>query len=820
MSHWLCLALLSAPISSLSAASLQVLPNNLTLQGAQTSQQLLAVMSDGPIVVADQTAKATFQSSNPAIAKIVGSSIVAVADGEVTLTAMLADGQKATQLVKVTGTTTPQPRSFRHHVQAILTRSGCNSGACHGALAGKGGMKLSLRGYDPESDHFVITRQLLGRRLDARETANSLLLTKATRTLPHGGGTRFDADSPEYRTLFDWIATGAVGPQGNDPTLQSLEVFPKAARLKPQDELSILVRATYSDGRTEEVTRWTRFGSSEEQVANVDQEGRVRIIGHGEAAITIGFGTRVASMTISSPYVQEVAAEVFTQSPKANFIDEHVLAKLQSLNLPPSPMSSDNEFVRRVYLDTIGVLPTPDEVRAFVADTAPNKRSVLIDALLKRPEFVDYWTYKWSDLLLVSSRKLPQPQMWGFHRAVRQSVADNQPWDQFARQLLTANGSTLDQGLGNYFVLHKDTALLTEATAVTFLGMSITCARCHNHPLEKWTQDQYWQMANLFSRVTLKNGERGGEVLVQPIREGDVLHPRRGIGMRPTPLDGVPLMDDAYPDRRAYFADWLTDAKNPYFAKAIINRIWRNYMGRGLVEAEDDLRETNPPTNRALFDALAADYIQNGYDNQRLMRLILNSAAYQRTAKPLPGNQADDRFYSRYLPRRLSAEVVLDAYSQISQVPTPFNKVITGVEGGTAATANYPLGMRALQLPDVRIASAFLDTFGRPDREQTCACERESDSSVSQALHLNNGNTLNEKLRDKASRIESWVKEGTSDAEIVKRLFLLALSREPMPHEIEQFRRIMSEAPADQRRATLEDACWAVLTSREFLFNR
>ena len=350
---------------------------------------------------------------------------------------------------------------------------------------------------------------------------------------------------------------------------------------------------------------------------------------------------------------------------------------------------------------------------AFVADADPKKRAKLIDKLLEHPAFVDYWSHKWSDLLLVSSRKLPQPAVWAFYRKLRQSVADNQPWNQFARDVLTASGSSLTNGAGSYFVLHKDVSELAEATSITFLGTSVGCAKCHNHPLEKWTQDQYWAYANLFSRVGLKNGDRPGEVLVQSQSDGDALHLRRGTAMPPTPLDGKPLPTDSPIDRRVYFADWLTAADNPYFAKALVNRVWRNYMGRGLVEAEDDLRETNPATNRELFDELATDFVKNKYDVKHLMRVVLNSAAYQRSSKPLKENASDDRFYSRYLLRRLPGEVILDAYSDVVGVPTPFDKINSA--GGDAITpiGTYPLGTRAVQVPDSLTTSRFLDAFGR-----------------------------------------------------------------------------------------------------------
>jgi hypothetical protein len=452
----------------------------------------------------------------------------------------------------------------------------------------------------------------------------------------------------------------------------------------------------------------------------------------------------------------------------------------------------------------------------------------LIDELLNRPEYVDYWSYKWSDLLLISSRKLPQPAMRSFYHFVRQSVADNKPWDRFCREILTVRGNTLQHGQANYFMLHKDISDLTESTALTFMGMSITCARCHNHPLEKWTQDQYWSMANLFSQIAIKNGDRAGEFSIQSTTEGDVAHPRRGIAMPPTPLDGKPIgraeprkgsVEGAL-DRREYFANWLTSPDNPYFAKALVNRVWKNFLGRGLVEADDDLRQTNPPSNEELLDALAKDFIKHKYDVKHLIRTIMNSAAYQRSATPQAANKADDRFYSRYLIRRLPAEVVLDAYSDITKVPTEFGQVTVGSSGGTAKTGDYPLGTRALQLPDTQLVSQFLDAFGRPERGQTCSCERQQESSVTQALHLNNGQTLNNKLRNKKSRVEEWLAEKVSNDEAIRRVFVLALSRGPSDAELARFRKLMTEDPQASRREVLEDLFWSVLTSREFLFNR
>jgi hypothetical protein len=708
----------------------------------------------------------------------------------------------------------PRPPEFINDVLPVLTRAGCNSGACHGALAGKGGLKLSLRGYDPEADYHALTLQALGRRANPREPDASLMLLKATKAVPHGGGRRFRDDSDEYRRIHAWLAAGAPGPDANAPKLVGVSVAPAAARKKVGDTHRLSVTAQYADGRVEDVTAWAKFATTADAVAAVDEYGTVTAAGPGEAAVSVWYAGRVAATVVTVPHEREVDAAVLAGSPRHNFIDRHVLDKLQSLQIPPSPACTDREFIRRVFLDTIGTLPTPAEVDRFAADAAADKRARLVDALLQRPEYVDYWSYKWSDLFLVSSRRLSQPATWAFYRGLRQAVADNVPWDRLAREVLTARGSNLANGLGNYYVLHKDPAERVEATAVTFLGTSLTCARCHNHPLEKWTQDQYWAFANLFGRVGLKSGDHKGEIVVFDAPAGDVPHLRRGVPLPPAPLDAAPLKPDA--ERRHALADWLA-RDNPAFAKAMVNRVWRNYFGRGLVEAEDDLRDTNPPSHPELLEELAADSVKHGYDLRHLIRRITASAAYQRSAGPVAGNEADDRFYSRCVPRRLPAEVLLDAYAQVTLVPTDFKQIYTTNKVPTDSSL-YPPGTRAQQLPDAWVVSRFLDAFGRPARDQPCACERQSEASTEQALHLNNGATLNDKLKAKDSVVSRWLADRLSDAEAVRQAFRLGLGREPTSSELERQTKLLAEYEGD-RRAAFEDLCWAVFTSREFLFN-
>jgi hypothetical protein len=815
------LILIAAPATL--AGTPRVLPDDVTLTGPHGSQQLLVVDTENGETVADLTPSAKFTSSDERVAKVDEAGVVrAAGDGEATVTAQVPAGTARVR-VRVQKTRIEHTWSFRNHVTPVLTRAGCNSGACHGALAGKGGLKLSLRGYDLAADHFVLTRQAGGRRVDREAPEKSLFLLKPTLAVSHGGGQKVEVGSPDYRVLAEWIAAGAPPARGDDPRITRLEVLPALAVLAPKDSLKLVVRAWYSDGHSEDVTRWAKFSSSEELVAGVNLDGKVRVTGTGEAAVSVWFSNRVASATIVVPYPNKLDPTVFARAPRHNFIDDLVLKKLARLRIPPSGPASDAEFIRRAYLDAAGILPTPEEVVKFVADRATDKRARLIDHLLGRSEFTDYWAYKWSDLFLITTRRLPQQAVWAFYQFVRQSVADNRTWDRFARDVLTASGSTLRNGAGNYFVLHKDVTDLTESTSLTFMGMSITCCRCHNHPLERWTQDQYWSMANLFARVGLKNGDRAGAVLVQSQSSGEAMHPRRGVAMPPAPLDGKALALDSRVDRRKYFVDWLTAGDNPYFAKALVNRVWRNFMGRGLVEAEDDLRETNPPSNAELFDALARDFVKGGHDVRKLVRTIMNSAAYQRSARPVAGNEADDRFYSHYLVRRLSAEVILDAYSQVTGVPTPFTHLSTNARDATVPYGGFPPGTRALQLPDSLVVSRFLDAFGRPERAQTCSCERTPDASVGQALHLNNGKTLNDKLRAKTSRLARWLAKGVKDEEIVRRLYQSALCRQPSAKELQSFTKMMQEATAagkNTRQEAVEDLFWAVLTSREFIFNR
>lgn len=788
-------------------AALVLLPPSSTLTVPKAIQQLLVETRVGGAYTGDLTSRARFTSSDPRVAVVDAAGRVrAVADGVVTVTAVV-NGQRAQAVVCVQGATKPFRWSFANHVLPVLTKAGCNSGACHGAAAGKGGMKLTLRGYDPGADYDTLTRQALARRIDPVEPAHSLALLKATMTLPHGGGMRFKTSSPEYSRLVEWISAGSPAPRADDPKVERLEVFPAEAILKEGQAQQVLVRAVYSDGHAEDVTRWAKFGVSDDGVAGVDDDGQVTVKGQGEAAITVWYDSRVSFARVTCPSHHRPSAEVFARSERGNFVDELVVKKLAALGIVPAGPCTDEQFLRRVFLDMAGILPTVEEVEAFRADTAPDRRAKVVERLLERPEFTDYWSYKWSDLLLVSSRKLPARGMWAFSNWIRESVRQNKPWDRFVREIVTANGSSLQNGATNYYVLHKDPIDLTETTSQAFLGMSLMCARCHNHPLEKWTQSDYYGMANLFGRVRLKNGDVAGETLVFAAEDGDVAHPRLGRPMPPRPLDGSAMPLDSVEDRRVKLADWLTSPENPYFARALVNRVWRNFMGRGLVEAEDDLRLTNPASNEELLSALARDFTQHGFDVRHLIRAITGSAAYQRASTTPKGTTVDGKYYSTYIPRRLPAEVLLDTLSQVTAIPTEF--------------AGYPRGSRALQLPDSQVGSYFLSVFGRAQRVQTCSCERQEEPNVAQALHLSNGDTINGKLRAPGGFIDTVLRERLSPSQLVERVYLRAFSRKPTDAERERVLTALHDVPTEgpARREALEDLLSAVLTSKEFLFN-
>jgi len=716
----------------------------------------------------------------------------------------------------------PGPVSFELDVMPILSKAGCNSGGCHGALAGKGGFRLSLFGYNPAFDHLAITRDARGRRIDLAAPGSSLLLTKPTMAVPHKGGRRIEPDSPDFFLIAGWIAAGAPGPLAAEKKLTSIALSPAESLLTSGQTQKLSVTATYSDGSSRDVTRWARFTSADESIATVDAAGVVTVVGHGEGAVTAWFSSNIALASIVSPFLHQIPAEVFQAAARANLIDDLVLEKLEKLHLKPSPPCDDATFIRRAYLDTIGRLPTPEEVRGYLADTSPAKRERLVAFLLARPEFVDYWTYKWSDILLVSGSKLRPDAVNAYYAWLRDRVAENRPWDELVREVVTAQGSSLENGATNFFAVHQDPEAMAENVSQAFMSLSIGCAKCHNHPLEKWTNDQYYAFANLFARVRAKgwgDDSRGGngERTLFVNARGDLLQPRTGQPQPPAPLDGVPLSVNDPADRREPLARWLTAPENPYFTRAIVNRVWANFLGVGLVESVDDLRATNPASNEKLLAALCQYTVAQGYDLKELMRLILLSETYRRSSTPLPENQDDRKWFARGYPRRLMAEVLSDAISDVSGVHEQYSERIMN-DGSTEKLAGYGDDTRALQLHDTSVKNYFLKTFGRNARDITCECERSSQPSLVQVLHLANGSTINDKLSAKGGRITQLLATDPTPQKIVAEAWFRCLGRPPSEAQRKPLEELLTAAKPEEKREIVEDIYWSLLTSREFLF--
>ena len=711
--------------------------------------------------------------------------------------------------------------SFRHDVLPVLSKAGCNGGGCHGALAGKGGFRLSLNAYDPATDHYNITRENRGRRIEFAAPASSLFVTKPTAAVRHKGGKVLHESSEAYRILTRWIQQGAPGPSDGDPTIQRVEMSPTLSQLKKGQAQQLTVRAFFSDGTERDVTRWARFASTDATVAEVDEAtGLAKVIGHGEGAVTAWYSGQIALARITSPWPSDIPDEVYSQTPRRNVIDDSVLGQLRRLNLKPSPRSSDSEFIRRVHLDVVGMLPTPEVTRAFLADPSETKRDAMIESLLAQPEFVDYWTYRLSDLFLISGRKLRPDALKSYYQWLRGEMETGTPRDQIVRQVVSARGDTMKNGATNFYSVHQDPETMAENVSQAFMSLSINCAKCHNHPLEKWTNDQYYSFANLFARVRAKGwggdarSGNGARTLFIANR-GDLIQPRTGKPQPPAPLDGQAIESDSPEDRREALAAWLTAPENPYFTRSIANRVWANFFGRGIVEPVDDLRVSNPASNEPLLEAISAHLVENRYDLKALMRLILQSETYQRTSAPLPENMGDQKYYSRYYPRRLMAEVLQDAITSVTRISPKYDK-ITLADGSTQGTNFYRDGTRALQLFDSSVTSYFLKTFGRNEREITCECERSNKPSMVQVLHLSNGDTLNRNLRSEQSCVNVMIPQ--SDEEIIEETYLLCLSRPPSDGERKRLIAMFDSTPETERRAAIEDLFWALMTSREFLF--
>jgi hypothetical protein len=699
-----------------------------------------------------------------------------------------------------------EPVSFATQVVPALAKAGCSSGACHGTPSGKNGFRLSLRGYLPEQDYQSLTRDMEGRRIDRIRPERSLILLKATAAVPHEGGRRFRPRSHLYRLLRDWIAAGAPPASADTPDLARLEVTPAARVLEPGIAgVQLTVTAVFANGSRREVTQLARFGVNNAEAATVDADGRVAARGRGEVTVLAQYlsGTATSRLT----FLRDVPGFVWKAPAERNFIDRHVFAKLRLLRLRPSDLCRDDEFIRRVFLDVCGILPTPDETRRFLANPSPDKRSRLIDRLLGRPEYVDFWALKWVDRLGCNNRFVGERGAYAYRQWIFECVNANLPFDEFVRRVLTGSGGNYSRPAASFYRRVRDPQSRVEAVSQLFLGVRIGCARCHNHPFERWTQDDYYGLAAFFSRVRYRDGPYfdhlyNKEETVWLDRRGEVVHPRTGQVMRPKPLGGPPLDVGAGRDRREVLAEWLTRPDNPYFARVAVNRIWYHLFGRGIVEPADDFRDSNPPCNPELLDALAADFVAHGFDVKHTLRTILDSTTYQLASATNPFNQDDDVYFSHYRVRQLSAEQLLDAVCQVTGVPERFGGV--------------PLGTRAAQLPDGELFHPFLKAFGRPARALECECERDDDATLEQALLLSAGRVIQEKLRADRGRVARLAASSAPPEALAEELFLAALCRYPSAEERQRVAARLTTA--HDRRRVLEDVLWVLLNHREFRF--
>jgi hypothetical protein len=787
--------------------SIKVFPEKINLDGPRDEHRLIVTGEYSDLSQKDLTRRAAFRTTNDKIMTVDSGGIVhPVGDGDAFIS-VEAGGKKLRIPVHVQRSHDDVPVSFVGEVIPILTQAGCNQGACHGGQHGKNGFKLSLRGFDPAFDYVQIVQSAEGRRVVLSDPERSVILQKPTLTMEHGGGLRFAVHSPPYEIIRQWLEDGAPGPDPKDlkaAHVTSLETWPIKRLMAVGEQQQVVVRAHWGDGHVSDVTATTQFDSINDSVATVTNAGLVTAKERGETYIMVRFGGQVGVVQVTTPYSR---IEQYPNLPQNNFVDKLLIAKWKDLGLQPSDLCSDQEFFRRIHLDTIGTLPSPIDIKAFLADKSPDKRNRAIDQVLSRPEFVDFWTLKWGDLLRINRTQLNEKGMWSFDNWIRTSLRENEPLDEFARDIITAEGSTFTDGPANFYRVGANATDWSESTSQLFLGVRLQCAKCHHHPWEKWSQDDYYGMAAFFVRLGTKGSREfglfGGERITYLRPSGEINHPRTGAVIKPHPLDGIE-MDDVF-DRRRKLADWVTSPANPFFARNIVNRFWGYLMGRGLVEPIDDLRVTNPATNPELLDALAEDFAKAKFDLKHLLRTIMRSRAYQLSSSPTPGNQADtaNLYGTHYTIKRLTAEELADA--------------LDFATGTREKYAGLPAGTRAIQLPDTEVRSFLLDVFGRPARKVSCECERGGQPNIAQALHLLNGDFLNRKISSPAGRIEALLQKKTPSPAVVEELYLTTVSRPPSPKELDKALAWMQSAPSSKEGA--QDLLWVLLNSREFLFN-
>jgi hypothetical protein len=732
--------------------------------------------------------------------------VQASGDGTATITASIPAGKKAAVKLTVSDFHNPRPVNFPNQITPIFTKFGCNGGGCHGKASGQNGFKLSLLGFEPTEDFEHLVDESRGRRLAPAAPDTSLLLTKAINAAPHGGGQRLDANSVEYRLLRRWIAQGMPYGSEADPKVVRIKVAPAVKTLLRQGEQQLVVTAFYSDGSMEDVTRATQFDSNSAEMGEVSKTGLVKAGDlTGDLAVMARYQGLVAVFRGTVPMGQKIDR----LPPTKNFIDELVFQKLQRLGMPPSSVCDDATFVRRATVDIAGRLPTIEETEQFLADKSPDKRDRLIDALVDGPGYADYFANKWSAVLRNRRKGVTYTRgTYGFHAWIRQSLYENKPYDEFVREILAASGEMGDTPAVAWYREVKSIDQQVENSAQLFLGLRLQCARCHHHPFESWSQRDYYGYSAFFTQLGRKAGSEADEEQVFHKRGiATAANPKTGENLKPTNLGGAPLDLAADDDPRQALVDWMAEPTNPFFAPALVNRYWKHFLGRGIVDPEDDMRVTNPATNPELLDALAKHFIQSKFDMKNLVRTICKSTTYQLSAEPNAYNAKDLQNFSRFYPKRLNAEVLLDGIDYVTGNPTIFK--------------GLPAGSRAVQIPDNGVTSYFLAVFGKPDGESACECERSGDGSLAQALHLLNSPELQTKLASTDGRAASLTKDATTAVQDkIRQVYLAALSRYPQPNELAAAEAHVRRADNDEaRKRAYENILWALVNTKEFLFN-
>ncbi|MFO0822345.1 MAG: DUF1553 domain-containing protein [Gemmataceae bacterium] len=768
------------------------------LPDAFAGQQLL-VSDSGK----DVTRDSTFTSSNPTIAKVDAKGYVSGA-GDGTATIRITHNGQTVEVPVSVKFGSGRRVDFRTEVMPLLSKHGCNAGGCHGKASGQNGFKLSLFGFDTDFDYAAITREARGRRVFPANPDQSLFLQKASGTAPHGGGKRLSPESSDYRVIRQWMAAGTPASAPEVPTVRKIRVLPTDAVLQPKERQQLAVIAEYSDGSIRDVTRQSEFFSNLEPVATVDADGLVKAgVERGEAAVMARHMGYVAIFKSIVPHGPALTA--IPEFQPINKVDELALAKWKKLGLRPSPTCDDATFIRRLTVDLCGRLPTAAEAKAFLDDKAADKRSKLIDKLLESPDYPAYFAMKWGSILRNSNLAGADQAAVAFHHWLKDQIARNRPYDQFVRGIVAAAGEWQDAPAVNWLWQNRDDQLhqVTADVAQIFLGTRLQCAKCHHHPYERWGQADYYGFAGFFTRLGRKNFGQPPPYYASATPTTGEKDPTTGKTPEPKFLDGPLGKYTADEDPRHALVDWMVKPENPFFSRSLANRLWGHFLGRGLVDQVDDLRETNPPSNPELLDWLAKDFVEHKFDVKHTIRVILNSRVYQLSAEPTEHNKHDRQNFARYYARRMPAEVFLDAVNATCGTRGGFN--------GVSANA------RAVDLPHEGFGSYFLDTFDRPKRVTVCECERSTSATLGQVLLLANSEEIENKIGDGNGRIAKLFKEKKATAAMVEELYLTAMSRMPTASELKRLTEYIDTATEKQRAA--EDVLWALLNTREFMFN-